>query len=849
VNLVGRSVAVAAAIAAVALAVPGGVGYVALRHSLVDSATEAARDRAERLAAVATSVLQQADERVRMLSLDANVGRYLTDASPDSTRGLDAILPALSAATRFDGDAVSAGVFLVDVRGKPILEVGTTAPHPLTEAAWLARVAAESRPGMELDRGAGTAVLIAYPVVPQASGGAIGALVLRVPNDILLGTSPAAGAAPATLAELAIASGEAARRGGVEARVALPLRPGATTALRPVHLVVAVDLAAANSATRDFVVLMLAIAAGVMAFVVAFSFFAARRVAQSLLDLSMFADGLESVVATNGAIGVPANASGEVVVLAESLNAMLTRMRTAFEVERSAEAARHRAALDAIDEGLITMRPDGVVVSANRAALRMFGCAASEMIRRRFRIATAAQAGRGNGTDRFGLTGEANMAGKTRRLVGRRKDGAEVPIEMSITETSVQGRNLITGVLRDVSERKEAEMTLRRVQAEAKKLALVASRTQNIVVIMDAGGTVEWVNEAFTHLTGYALEEAVGQTPSALFGGPGSPAGDTARIDAAVAAGQGFRTEIRGQSKSGAGYWLEIDGQPVPDKSGKATNFIAVGSEITARKESEDQLRTARDRAEDASRAKSEFLSTVSHELRTPLTSISGALGLLRAGVAGEPSSKMKSMLDIAANNRDRLMQIINDILDVQKIEAGKMDYRMRRVNLAELVRESVEANRTYGRNNGVELVIGEVDENSTVTGDHDRLMQVMANLISNAVKFSPPKGRVEVTVTRRDAEFRITVEDHGAGIPEEFRERIFQKFWQADWSDRRKKGGTGLGLAITKALVDHHQGRIGFESVVGRGTRFHVDLPVEAAPAERAPRVERAAKERGVAS
>jgi signal transduction histidine kinase len=194
----------------------------------------------------------------------------------------------------------------------------------------------------------------------------------------------------------------------------------------------------------------------------------------------------------------------------------------------------------------------------------------------------------------------------------------------------------------------------------------------------------------------------------------------------------------------------------------------------------------------------------------------------------------MKSMLDIAASNCARLMQIINDILDVQKIEAGKLDYRMGRVDLVRLVQESVEANRTYGRDNGVELIVREIAESAVVHGDADRLMQVMANLISNAIKFSPSKGQVEVAVTTRVSHYRITVTDHGTGIPEQFRPKIFQKFWQADSSDTRKQGGTGLGLAISKAIVEHHEGRISFESEVGRETRFHVDLPIASAAPER---------------
>jgi PAS domain S-box-containing protein len=583
---------------------------------------------------------------------------------------------------------------------------------------------------------------------------------------------------------------------------------------------------------------------------VALGIAAARRLARPLGELAAFARSIDSIDAAPASPGVPAGASAEVGLLAHSFADMLLRLRGAAAAERARRDAQYRAVFEGVGEGLITLGRDGVVQTANRAALRMFGCDASEMIGRRFRLHRAGQPADGERgfVASFLKTGEANMVGKSRKLVGRRKDGSEIPIELSITETPVQGRNLITGVLRDISERRQAEKALRLAQSATKKLALVASRTQNIVVIMDAAGRIEWVNDAFTRISEYATEEAVGKTLGGILRGPGSDRAEIGEIDEAVAAGQGFRTEIVSRSKSGNRRWVEIDVQPVGDKSGRLTNFIAVGSDITARKAAEDELRTARDRAEVASRAKSEFLSTVSHELRTPLTSISGALGLLRAGVAGDLPPKMKSMLDIAASNCARLMQIINDILDVQKIEAGKMDYRMGRVDLAELVRESIEANRTYGRDNGVSLVAGELVADAVVRGDADRLMQVMANLISNAIKFSPPKGEVEIAVTRRAAGFRITVADHGAGIPEDFRAKVFQKFWQADSSDTRRQGGTGLGLAISKAIVEHHAGSIGFESEVGRGTRFHVDLPAAAEPADRQPPADPPARDRSVA-
>ncbi len=196
---------------------------------------------------------------------------------------------------------------------------------------------------------------------------------------------------------------------------------------------------------------------------------------------------------------------------------------------------------------------------------------------------------------------------------------------------------------------------------------------------------------------------------------------------------------------------------------------------------------------------KNDFVSVVSHELRTPLTSIRGSLGLIAGGVAGELPAKARSLVDIAAKNCERLVRLINDILDVEKIESGQMGFRLAPVDLAALAGQAVESNRAYAEGYEVELRIsflGEAVEGrgARVWGDADRLLQVITNLISNAVKFSPRGGVVEVAVTRGEGEARVAVTDHGPGVPPEFRQRIFEKFAQADSSSTREKGGTGLG-------------------------------------------------------
>ncbi len=233
-------------------------------------------------------------------------------------------------------------------------------------------------------------------------------------------------------------------------------------------------------------------------------------------------------------------------------------------------------------------------------------------------------------------------------------------------------------------------------------------------------------------------------------------------------------------------------------------------------------------------RMKNEFVSTVSHELRTPITSIQGSLGLIANGVMGVIPLAAKPLVDIAYKNCQRLVTLINDILDMEKIAAGKMKFAFKAMELGPLVEQTIDANRAFGAQFDVAFALRIDAPGVCVSADNDRLIQVVTNLLSNAAKFSPRGGTVDVTVSERDGWVRLAVADHGSGIPEEFRKRIFQKFSQADSSDMRQKGGTGLGLAICRTIVDKHGGRIFFESEAGKGTTFIMELPLyEESPAD----------------
>lgn len=244
------------------------------------------------------------------------------------------------------------------------------------------------------------------------------------------------------------------------------------------------------------------------------------------------------------------------------------------------------------------------------------------------------------------------------------------------------------------------------------------------------------------------------------------------------------------------------------------------------------QLLVSRDVTDEllAARLKDELVSTVSHELRTPLTAIAGALGMVAAGAAGQLPEKAARLVEIAQRNCERLTALVNDLLDADKLQSGKVEYHLEPVDLVDLVRCSVEQNQPFAAASGVTLIEELPTSPVVVTADRNRLLQVLANLLSNAAKFSPSEEQVIVRLGHDAGKARISVIDHGMGIAEEFRDRLFERFSQHDASSTRVQPGTGLGLAITKSIVEQLGGSVLFEPTRPKGATFHVELPLTAA-------------------
>lgn len=408
------------------------------------------------------------------------------------------------------------------------------------------------------------------------------------------------------------------------------------------------------------------------------------------------------------------------------------------------------------------------------------------------------------------LTGkQASLAFET---IHQHKNGQRRPVEIVVQLLVPEGGAAhFVAIVRDISERKRAHMAL---MEQATHTQAVLDNMVDGIVTINANGIMQSTNPAVTQIFGYDPGELLGRNVNMLMPSPHREAHDRYLQDyqsTGVARVIGYNREFEGQRKDGNRFPIELAVSEIT-QNGK-TLFVGMVRDISERKRIE--------------RLQSEFVSTVSHELRTPLTSISGALGLVVGGRLGELPEEVEKMIHIAQTNSQRLSNLINDLLDIEKITAGKLQFDMQEQPLLPIIEHAIENHQTFSWEQNVALVLNNNSIDVEVRVDSQRLQQVLANLLSNAIKFSPKGGAVSISLNRLPGQVRVMVSDEGPGIPQAFRSRIFEKFSQADSSDTRQKGGTGLGLAITRELVEQMGGRVGFDSVEGNGATFWFELPL----------------------
>jgi len=369
-------------------------------------------------------------------------------------------------------------------------------------------------------------------------------------------------------------------------------------------------------------------------------------------------------------------------------------------------------------------------------------------------------------------------------------------------------------ISRLVDERtEEIRFTMEKAEA-AENLSAKAFQSSPALfaIASPVGGRHFEVNDAWSTVTGYSREEALEKSVSEL--NVWSHMDERKKfVEQAREQGVVQNYEAVFKSKHGVLKDMLLSGEFI-DYQGESC-LLVVGQDITERKEID--------------RMKGEFVSTVSHELRTPLTAIRGSLGLIKGGAVAD-SEIVKEMVSVALDNTERVIALVNDLLDMEKLQHGELDFDMSVTSLSEIVTGSIADIKPMADEQKITIELNEALAELSVKGDRARLAQVMANLLSNAVKFSPEAGIIKVSMASFEGNIRVSVTDHGPGVPDEFRSKLFDRFTQADASDTRQKGGTGLGLSISKIIIEKHGGAIALDTDVdsdlGSGATFFFTLP-----------------------
>ncbi|MGA2127256.1 MAG: PAS domain S-box protein, partial [Xanthobacteraceae bacterium] len=467
---------------------------------------------------------------------------------------------------------------------------------------------------------------------------------------------------------------------------------------------------------------------------------------------------------------------------------------------------KFRLAVESCPSGMVMIDGAGTIVLVNGEIERLFEYDREELIGQPIEILVPARLRNQHAAQRRDFVGrlETRQMGAGRDLVGRRKSGGEFPLEVGLNPIETDQGPLVLGVVVDITQRKQAQ--------EMFQLAVEACPSG--MMMIDGNGSIVMANREIERLFGYGRGELVARpvdilVPEGLRASHRRQREDFNAWPEARTMGAG--RDLVALHRNGSEFPVEIGLNPIHLGEDELM-VLCVVQDISERKRAEH--------------LKDEFVATVSHELRTPLTSIAASLGLLAGNQAITLPETAKRLVAIAHTNSQRLVRLINDILDIEKMESGQVMFDLKRIEVRSLVEQAIEASRGLAESRNVALRLDDASVAADVNADPDRLTQVVVNLLSNAIKFSPAGSEVVVSVAHQGGIVHIGVRDHGPGISDEFKPRIFDKFAQADSSDARQKGGTGLGLSIVRQIVTRLEGEVGFSDAPGGGTIFRVDLP-----------------------
>ncbi|HTE50442.1 MAG TPA: PAS domain S-box protein [Kofleriaceae bacterium] len=522
-----------------------------------------------------------------------------------------------------------------------------------------------------------------------------------------------------------------------------------------------------------------------------------RRKDGSLLEVEV---SMRSVIGQDGAVRFFVSSEKDVT--------QLNGLRAKRLVE-----ARSRGLLEAAPDAMVIVDTDGILIMVNNQTERLFGYERAELLGKPVEVLVPDRFRANHPAHRAGYFGneKPRPMGAGIELFGRRKDGSEFPAEISLSPMQDGARILVTAAIRDATERRRAEDKFHGLMESA----------PDAMVIVGRDGRIALVNAQTESMFGYERAELLGKPVEVLiperFRGrhPGQR--------------DGYFADPRSRPmRAGADLWgLRRDGIEFPVEISLSPIATAEGTLVTAAIRDITQRKQLEERMQQANRLKSEFLANMSHELRTPLNAIIGFTELMSDGKVRTDSVQQKEFLGHILASGRHLLQLVNDILDLSKVEAGKMEFRPEVVDLSTTIGDVVAMLRTVATSKRLRVDIA-IDEGvKEVVLDPARLKQVLYNYLSNALKFTPECGRIQVRASPETGDtFRLEVEDTGPGIQEQDLVRLFVEFQQLDSPFTKKHPGTGLGLALTRRIVEAQGGEVGVSSVPGEGSVFHAILP-----------------------
>ena len=466
--------------------------------------------------------------------------------------------------------------------------------------------------------------------------------------------------------------------------------------------------------------------------------------------------------------------------------------------------------LDNADEAIISINGQQRIVMYNQSAEQIFGYTFDEVHQQPLDmlLPEVFQQVHRQHIQNFASSGDTSrqMANRSRDVLGRRKTGKTFPAEASISKLETNdGQQLFTVILKDITQRRQTEAALRRSEEQ---LRLTTNALPVLICSVDAEQRYVFNNRTYEDWYQMPLQDLQGRFVWEVMG-DAYYAQAKPHIEAALA-GHEARLEAEVTTPDGRSRYLLTTYIPEIDEDGNIKGFFGLTTDISDRKAAE--------------RMKDEFVSIVGHELRTPLTSIHGSLVLLASNKLGTLTPQGQEFLEISLKNTRRLSRLINDVLDLERIESGRVTMSLQTCHLGDLMVQATQAMQSMADEHHIDIALEPMEWMVWVDADH--ILQVLTNLISNAIKFSPTHTTVSIKATKRDHDILIHVQDQGRGIPDDKVETIFERFQQVDASDSRLLGGTGLGLAICKNIVQRHGGKIWAESTLEEGSTFCFTLP-----------------------